>query len=64
MKGNLRKDSVGSDFDDYNEGRKRQSQFAFVERATQTMNNAMKVSRHYSNDVVVSLLFILILLVR
>ncbi len=41
--GQGRKDSVGSDDGDGGD-KKLQNQFSFVERATQTMNNAMKVN--------------------
>jgi hypothetical protein len=42
-----RKDSLGSDTSSTNE-KKLQNQFSFVERATQTMNNALKV--HLKQD--------------
>ena len=42
MKDKVRKDSLASDTSS-NADKKLQNQFSFVERATQTMNNSLKV---------------------
>ena len=45
MKEKMRKDSLGSDTSS-NADKKLQNQFSFVERATQTMNNSLKVQKN------------------
>ena len=51
MKDKLRKDSLASDASDDGD-KKLQNQFSFVERATQTMNNQMKVLLSFKIELV------------